>query len=464
MASVIKRGNTYTIRVSLGYAINGKQIQKFTTWKPSPGMTKAQIEKELERQKILFEEKCRSGRVLDSSTRFGDYAEYWMQEYAEKQLRASTISGYKLMLRRIVPALGHIRLEKLQPKHLMEFYNNLREGGIRDDVRYTPAADFAYLLKERNMTKTDLKDRAHVSGSVVTSVFNGSNVSRESAKCIADTLRVPVDRLFEPTERAEKPLSGRTVLHYHRLISSMLEKAVKWQIIFSNPCARVEAPKAEKKEANYLDEKQAAHLLDCLQNEPLKYRAMITLLLYSGMRRGELCGLTWSDVDFEENIIDINKSSLYVTGSGTIEDTTKTFSSQRVIKIPSPVMEILHEHRREQLGKRLALGDKWEDSGKVFTQWNGSPIYPGTVTSWFAEFVKRNDLPHVSIHSLRHTNATLLIANGTDLRTVSKRLGHSNMTTTGNIYTHAIQTADERAAETLNDILTLREGKKSRRA
>ncbi|MBQ8524384.1 MAG: site-specific integrase, partial [Clostridia bacterium] len=111
MASVIKRGNTYTIRVSLGYDINGKQIQKFTTWKPSPGMTKAQIEKELERQKILFEEKCRSGRVLDSSTRFGDYAEYWMQEYAEKQLRASTISGYKLMLRRIVPALGHIRLE-----------------------------------------------------------------------------------------------------------------------------------------------------------------------------------------------------------------------------------------------------------------------------------------------------------------------------------------------------------------
>ena len=213
-----------------------------------------------------------------------------------------------------------------------------------------------------------------------------------------------------------------------------------------------------------MDEKQAAHLLDCLQNEPLKYRAMITLLLYSGMRRGELCGLTWSDVDFEENIIDINKSSLYVTGSGTIEDTTKTFSSQRVIKIPSPVMEILHEHRREQLGKRLALGDKWEDSGKVFTQWNGSPIYPRTVTSWFAEFVKRNDLPHVSIHSLRHTNATLLIANGTDLRTVSKRLGHSNMTTTGNIYTHAIQTADERAAETLNDILTLREGKKSRRA
>lgn len=454
MASVLKRGNTYTIRVSLGYDVTGKQIQKFTTWKPSPGMTKAQIERELERQKVLFEEKCRSGKVLDGSIRFGDYIEYWVKEYAEKQLRASTVAGYNIMIRRITAALGHIRLEKLQPKHLMEFYNNLREGGIRDDSKERPIADFADILARRGLSKTELKEHAKVSASVVTSVFNGSNVSRRSAENIASALGMPIEKLFEPTERAEKPLSGRTVLHYHRLISSMLEKAVKWQIIFSNPCSRVEAPKAEKKEAEYLDEKQAAQLLECLQSEPLKYRTIITLLLYSGMRRGELCGLEWADINFAENIIDINKSSLYVTGKGTIEDTTKTFSSQRVIKMPSPAMDLLKEYQIAQAEESRALGDRWMNSNKVFTQQNGAPIYPGTITSWFADFIKRNGLPHISIHSLRHTNATLLIANGTDLRTVSKRLGHSNMTTTGNIYTHAIQTADERAADALNDILT----------
>ena len=463
MASVTKRGGTYTIRVSLGYDSTGRQIQKFTTWKPSPGMTQAQIERELERQKVLFEEKCRDGSVLDSTTRFAAYADYWMSEYAEKKLRASTVAGYRQMLTRITPAIGHIALSKLQPKHLMELYNNLAEGGIREDVRMIPAEDLADILKERGITKTALRDLAGISSSTVTVLCKGGNVAYKTAQSVADALEMPLGDLFEPTERAEKPLSGRTVLHYHRLISSMLEKAVKWQIIFSNPANRVEAPKAERKEANYLDEKQAAHLLECLAEEPLKYRAMITLFLYSGMRRGELCGLEWSDVDFKENLIDINKSSLYVTGKGTIEDTTKTFSSKRVIKLPSPVMDLLHEYRAEQLMERYSLGDKWEESGKIFTQWNGSPIYPGTVTAWFADFVKRHDLPKVSIHSLRHTNATLLIAGGTDLRTVSKRLGHSNMTTTGNIYTHAIQTADERAAETLGDILEPK-GKQEKRA
>lgn len=454
MASTTKRGDTYTIRVSLGYDNSGKQLQKFTTWKPAPGMSEKQIEKELERQKVLFEEKCRSGRLLDSSIKFADFAEYWLSEYAEKQLRPSTVAGYKLMLQRIIPAIGHIRLEKLQPNHLMELYSNLQEGGIRADITLTPKVNFREYLKSHKMTQAELSKKAGVSSWVVTSVVGGKNVANSSANKIASAFGTPVDNLFSPAGGDEKPLSAMTVLHHHRLISSILEKAVKWQVIFSNPCERVEAPKVEKKEARYLDEKQAAELLSCLQSEPLKYRTMITLLLYSGMRRGELCGLEWSDIDFKEDLVDINKSSLYVTGKGTIEDTTKTFSSKRVIKLPAPVMELLTEYKREQTFERFRLGDKWENSNKNFTQWNGKPIYPGTVTSWFVDFIKRNNLPSVSVHSLRHTNATLLIANGTDLRTVSKRLGHSNMTTTGNIYTHAIQTADERAAEALGDILS----------
>ncbi|MGN0452086.1 MAG: tyrosine-type recombinase/integrase, partial [Acutalibacteraceae bacterium] len=102
---------------------------------------------------------------------------------------------------------------------------------------------------------------------------------------------------------------------------------------------------------------------------------------------------------------------------------------------------------------KFKLGDQWQENGKVFTQWNGKPIYPGTVSKWFSAFIKKNNLPPIHLHSLRHTNATLLIASGADLRTVSKRLGHSNMTTTSNIYTHAIKSADERAAELLGDIL-----------
>lgn len=243
------------------------------------------------------------------------------------------------------------------------------------------------------------------------------------------------------------------MLYLHRLLSSVLEKAVKWQVLLYNPCRRVEAPKIEKKEAAYLDEVQAQELLNCLESEPLQYRAMITLLLYSGMRREELCGLERSDIDFKNNIIDISRTSSYLADRGIFDDETKTETSKRVIKIPSAAMDLLKEHRLQQTKELFKLGDMWVKSNKVFTQWNGKPIHPDTLTGWFAKFVKKNNLPPIHLHSLRHTNATLLIASGADLRTVSKRLGHSNMTTTSNIYTHAIKSADERAAELLGDIL-----------
>lgn len=454
MASATKRGDSYILRASLGYDSAGKQVQKFSTWKPEPGMTARQIEKELERQKVLFEEKCRSGRLLDSSTKFADFSGYWLSEYAEKKLRASTVAGYRDMLKRINPAIGHIRLERLQPNHLMELYSNLQEDGIRADTKYIAAADAKKYLKERKLTQTAFAELAGISPRTVAAWVGGKHLTESSARKIAAIAEIPFATLFKAVEGAPKKLSAKTVVHHHRLISSILEKAVKWQIIFANPCERVEIPKVERKEARYLDEKQAAELLVCLEAEPLQYRAIITLLLYSGMRRGELCGLEWTDVDFKECLIDINKSSLYLKEKGVFEDDTKTFSSQRVIKLPSHVISVLREHKRAQDLERLKAGDKWIFTNKLFTQWNGKAIHPDTITGWFSEFIKRNGLPSVSIHSLRHTNATLLIANGTDLRTVSKRLGHANMTTTGNIYAHAIQTADERAAEALGDILS----------
>ena len=100
------------------------------------------------------------------------------------------------------------------------------------------------------------------------------------------------------------------------------------------------------------------------------------------------------------------------------------------------------------------MGNLWEDNDKLFTQWNGKPIHPDSISNWFAAFVRKNNLPNVSIHSLRHTNATLLIASGTPLKTVSNRLGHAQLSTTGNIYAHAIRATDKAAAETLQDILS----------
>ena len=193
-------------------------------------------------------------------------------------------------------------------------------------------------------------------------------------------------------------------------------------------------------------------MISCLQAEPLKYRTAIMLTLYTGMRRGELCGLNWSDIDFDNKLVTINKSVLYSAEKGVYEDTTKTKSSNRSINIPSDMIKLLKQYQAEQLQLRLSMGDIWINSGKIFTSENGGLINPDTLSTWFKKFIKRHNLPDIHYHSLRHTAATLLIAGGVDIATVSKRLGHADKSTTLNIYTHAIKSADKEAADKLQDI------------
>ena len=123
------------------------------------------------------------------------------------------------------------------------------------------------------------------------------------------------------------------------------------------------------------------------------------------------------------------------------------------MKLPAVVIEYLRKYKLWQSEQRLLVGDQWEECDRLYTSWNGKPAHPDTLTSWFEDFIKRTDLPRIHIHSLRHTNATLMIAGGEDIRTVSRRLGYAQVTTTVNTYTHAIQSADAKAADTLENIL-----------
>ena len=452
MATITKRGNAYRITVSLGYSLDGKQLRRTMTWVPPEGMTAKQIQKEANRQAVLFEEKCRTGQVLDGSIRFADFAEQWFTNYAEKQLRPRTVGRYRELMPRINAAIGHIRLDRLQPHHLMQFYSNLEEAGIREDGKQRFKGDLRQMLRARSITKTAFAEQAGVSPAVLASITQGKNISAESAKRVSDALGEPADALFEPTGN-DKGLSAKTILHHHRLISSILSTAVKWQVIFSNPCERVDPPKVENKEAVYLDEEQTAQLLEALEGESLQHQVIVKLLLYTGMRRGELCGLEWDDIDFDSSTIRVQRSSLYMSGVGVFTDETKNESSQRVMKVSDEAIEMLRVFRSAQRKERLRLGDQWQDSGRIFTTWNGAPIRPDTITGWFHKFIAKSGLPPIHVHSLRHTNASLLIAAGTNLQTVAKRLGHANTTTTSKIYSHAIKSADEAAAETLQDIL-----------
>lgn len=334
---------------------------------------------------------------------------------------------------------------------MIDLYNELEKEGIRNDTKCRCKIDFKAYLKERNITKTSLAQRAQVSVTTLNSITQGKNINLESTEKICKALGIKLDDYFETISKSK--LSGNTVMRHHAVISSILSTAVQWQIIESNPCDRVKPPKVGKHEPKYLDEVQARQLLDLLENEDIQHRTMIQLLLFLGLRRGELLGLKWQDIDFEKALINISRTTQYIPHNGILEHDTKNTYSQRVIKAPDYVMDILRQYKVWQTGIRLKVGDRWQNTDYIFTKIDGTPLHPDNLSGWFRKFIKRSGLPDINIHALRHTNATLQIANHIPITTVANRLGHANANTTTKIYAHAIRSADEAAAEAIENIL-----------
>lgn len=454
MANIRKRNKSYEITVSCGYGIDGRQIRRTMTYTPEKGMTAKQIEKEVQRQAVLFEEQCNNGQVMNGNIKFADFANDWFK-HKKNDLRPKTYARYLSMLPRINAAIGHMRLDRIQPTHLLTFYENLAEGGIRADTKYKSLVDLKQYIADNNLSKAAFARKCGLQVTSLSGVVNGGNCNIGTAEKISKGLDIPLQKAFEPINTG-KPLAAKTVLHHHRLISSMLSTAVEWGILFSNPCDRTKPPKVERKEPKYLDEIQAATLLDLLETEDTEYKTIIRLLLFTGLRRGELLGLEWSDIDFEKATLRVCRSSLYLPDRGIFEDDTKNATSNRIIKLSQTAVNDMKAYKLYQMEHSFKIGDQWKGSQKIFTTAEGKPLHPDTLSRWFSNFIKAHSdvLPPVTIHSLRHTNATLQIAGGVPLTTVAKRLGHADTVTTSRIYAHAIKSADEAAAETLENLLT----------
>jgi len=466
MAIVEKRGDSYSIRVSTGYSTAGKQVRKNFTWTPEPGMTEKQIEKELNKQVVLLEDRATSGRLVDSKIKFSAFADIWMKDYAEKQLSVKTVDRYNDLLLRVNDAIGHMRLDRIQPHHLLEFYTNLAETGIRKDSGYIASAGLKEKICQNKRSLAQFSRETEIATSTIRAACKGKQVCLHSAQTISKGLDIPLSPLFAVQDK--KALAAKTVLHHHRLISSILNTAVQWEALASNPASKVKAPKVEKTEATYLDEDQALQVITALDSEPVQHKTMIALLLLTGMRRGEICGIQWDDIDMKNQVISIKRTIQYSPRLGKFEKSPKTLSSVRVIKASDATISMLKIFKKWQNEEKLRLGDMWQSEnrktaaekktkfdavGWVFTTENGMPLLPDTVTAKFKKFIIDNSLPTVSIKSLRHTSATLMIADGVDIRTVSQRLGHAQTSTTMNIYAHAIQSAQAKAAKSLDNKL-----------
>lgn len=453
-----KSGVSYKITVTHGRDASGKQIRHYKTWTPAPGLTQRQTEKELTRQAVEFEREIDLGYSVDNRQTFSQYAEYVIDLKERNGAKHNTVFNYRYLMERISPAIGHIKLSDIRPQHLNAFYKNLSEEGVRKGCnKATIKIDLGALLKQRKISRAILSRSARISATTVTTACRGEKISQVKAEQIAKAIGMKATDLFK-IERETKPLSAKSILEYHRFIHTVLDQAEREMLVPYNAASKASPPKTTQKAVNYFQPEEITAILHALEGEPIKWRTITHLLLVTGCRRGEIMGLKWDKVDFDHEWIKIDSTSLYTADKGIYESTTKT-GNVRFVRLPAETMTLLRKYRAWQGELRLANGDRWNNTGYLFTQDDGCPMQPDSISAWLSEFSKRHGLKHINPHAFRHTVASVLINNGTDVVAVSKRLGHARTSTTTDIYAHIIQEADARASECLADVM-LRSGKK----
>jgi len=245
-------------------------------------------------------------------------------------------------------------------------------------------------------------------------------------------------------------LTPATVRYTYTVLHKALKDAVKWQMLYRNPADYVTAPKAKREEPVVLDEQHVKKLLNELKGT---YLYMPTYLaIYTGMRMGEILGLTWQDVDLDRGVVTIRQASIQRNADKPEFGQPKTAKSRRRVDISPSVVRELREHRKCQLELKLKAGPQWEDFNLVCSHENGRPVNPPTLSSRFSRTASKLGLP-VTFHGLRHTHASLLIKAGVPAKVISERLGHSSIRTTMDTYGHLMDGMQKEAARKLEKLL-----------
>jgi integrase len=448
--------NKFRITVYGGYDPKGKQRKKKATVTIAPDILRNQkkLKIELDRLRLELQEEVDSDGLFDGRIRFTDFVDLWKERYALKFLKPTTIEFYDNVLRRILPEIGNVKLEDLNRRHIDNLYRDLENGGTTMNVKYAFIGDFRAYLKARNITQAQMAEKTGLSKAVVARLCKGENINHISYAKLAKH----VDKELFTAVNADEMLSSNTLCHYNKVLNAIFEKAIKWGYMDRNLCKMVEHTRPQSEPAPYLDDVQLRLLFKLLEAEPAQFRTMITLLAVSGLRRGEIKGMKWEDVDYNTNTIHVRRELLYTRTKGVyVDDTCKTKSSVRSIRLPKSVFEMLKRHQIAQTEVRLMMGDRWTNDGWVFTNESGVHLHPSTITKMFNQFIKRHGLAEewqgIHIHSLRHSNASLLLARDVKLPKIAQRLGHASPTITTSTYIHPFESSDDEAVDVLEEIL-----------
>lgn len=381
--------NTYQFTVSVGATSSKGYGRRYKTYEVTQKMTPKQLEEHLRHEYLKFKQEVLSGEyITPEKMTFSAFSDIWNDKFASKELSETTHAGHLTRLK----------------NHIIPEIGHLSMDSIK------------------SLTLVELLD----------------NLKRKDGK--------------------EGSLSIHAKEDVYKTLKSIFKYAVQWRIIKAelDPMKGVNKPKSnntENKIVNVYEPHEVTEILKAVQNEPPHWRVFLTLAIVAGVRRGENLGLEWSKVDFENNRLDITQT--IVRGkSGPLIKSPKSQSSKRLIALPQSVMEELKRYRIHWIEEKLKMREAWiEDEREwLFCNEDGTHFFPTTPTTWWKRFTERNEIRYIRLHDLRHTSATLLIAQGVHAKIIAERLGHSNIKITMDTYGHALRSADQAAADTFENL------------
>lgn len=262
-----------------------------------------------------------------------------------------------------------------------------------------------------------------------------------------------LDTMYQKLRKGQKgkELSYNSMYDYYKLINAMYNQAIKWEFIDRNPNLKAHKPKKDIIERKFYDLEQINELYSCLENECIKYKALIRLAVDSGARRGEISALRWSDINFDTRTLKIDNSLKVVKGV-VDEKKAKTNSSNRVILLSEATLEIMKAYKEWQDNYIIEMGSKWKGTDRIFTDDYGEHMNPSTCYKIFTKITKKYGLEQIRFHDIRHTSASLMISKGVNIKAVSERLGHSSINITSDIYAHTFESDKIKCANVFDEI------------
>ena len=388
---------------------------------------------------------------------FYDYAEKWVEDILRYNNDAyNHYSHCKLHLKIFKEKFGLYTLEEMTLPVIQQFCDWLCERTYKKEIIIVKK-DIRQAMEEQKVSFKQTWQECGISNATLcTALKVGNRISKDTAKKICNYLNINFNSYFE-MKSEEVPYSRCANKSLKTMLHSILVRAVQERLIPINYATKeyTKSVTGTKGKKEIYDTIEDIREFVAKANEEKDIRKKVAFLigLNLGLRGAEIAGLEWKDIDFENEIISINKNTMYVNGFGIITKTTKNNSSTRIIRLPSNLVSLLKEYKVWWDEEKSRHGDLWEKTDRLFVQNCGKDMSNATISNWLKKFELDNNLKHVTLHGLRHTNITMQITNGVDIKTVSARVGHSDIQTTLNIYSHYTKESDKKASDLIDKII-----------